>query len=330
MVSLSEVRASNARIAKDTAPHTAIFTGATDGIGKATLTRLVSAKLPIKIYVIGRNGDKHKRLLDELRKSNDKADIFWLEGQISLLAEVQRLCDEIKARETSIDLLFMSAGFIRSGGREETIEGNEIGRSLCYYGRILFITQLLPLLNASSNNPRILSILAAGNESSSIPLDDLDLKKPENFGLVSSSKSAATHTTLSMLKLAQENPRVIFIHHYPGGVKTDLFKKVWGEKWWWWLFAPLLAMAGTSPEDAGEKAVYLLTSSKYGGKGVPLSASERPGLTMAKTKEVGSLFNINEKVQELYQEKVMADLNRMDAGAIVWRKTLETLKPYSS
>src|ERR1700761_6668439 len=99
MVSISEIRASNAQITKDKAPQIAVFTGATDGIGKATLIRLVSTKLPMKIYVIGRNGEKHKQFLDELRKSNIRVDIVWLEGQISLLAETKRLCDEIRWRE---------------------------------------------------------------------------------------------------------------------------------------------------------------------------------------------------------------------------------------
>ena len=117
MVSVSEVKASSARIFKDTAPKTAVFTGATDGIGKATLTRLVATKLAIRVYVIGRNGTTHKPFLDELQKSNDQADIIWLEGQISLLSEMKRLCDIIKVRETSIDILLMSAGFISPGER---------------------------------------------------------------------------------------------------------------------------------------------------------------------------------------------------------------------
>jgi len=117
MASISEVKASNARISTDAAPHTAVFTGATDGIGKATLTRLVATQLAMRIYVIGRNGEKHQLFLDELRKSNDQADIVWLEGQISLLAETKRLCDIIKQRQTSIDVLFMSAGFIAPGER---------------------------------------------------------------------------------------------------------------------------------------------------------------------------------------------------------------------
>jgi NAD(P)-dependent dehydrogenase (short-subunit alcohol dehydrogenase family) len=114
MVSLSEMRASNTRITEDTVPHIAVFTGATDGIGKAALVRLLATKLPIKVYVIGRNGDKHKAFLDQLRGSNKQANVIWLEGQLTLLADTRRLCDEIKAREKCIDALYMSAGFISS------------------------------------------------------------------------------------------------------------------------------------------------------------------------------------------------------------------------
>lgn len=117
MVSISEIKASNIRLTKDTAPHTAVLTGATDGIGKATLIRLISTKLPVKVYVIGRNGDRHRAFLDRLRETNKQANIIWLEGQLSLLADARRLCDEIKARETYIDTLYMSAGFISSGER---------------------------------------------------------------------------------------------------------------------------------------------------------------------------------------------------------------------
>jgi hypothetical protein len=191
------------------------------------------------------------------------------------------------------------------------------------------MTQLLPLLNASPNNPRIVSILAGGNESSSIFLDDLDLKKPGHYGLVSLSKSTATYTTLSMSRLAQENPRVVFIHHYPGGVNTGIFKKTWGDRWFWPLFGLVLSAFGTSPEDAAEKALYLMTSAQYGGKGVPLAAGRSPGLTMARTEKAGSLFLVNDKLKELHQEKTMTQLQAVDAGEVVWRKLEETIGAYS-
>ena len=115
MVSITEIKASNAKITAATAPRVAVLTGATDGIGKATLTRLVATGTPMRVYVLGRNGDKHKPMLERLRASNKQAQIIWLEGQLSLLADTKRLCDEIKARETSIDSLLLSAGFIQTG-----------------------------------------------------------------------------------------------------------------------------------------------------------------------------------------------------------------------
>ncbi|KAH8671550.1 hypothetical protein BX600DRAFT_510217 [Xylariales sp. PMI_506] len=330
MISIADVKASNAQISKDTVPHTAVFTGGTDGIGKAALTRLVSTKLPIRVYVIGRNSDKHKTFLDGLRRSNEKADIVWLEGQISLLAETRRLCDIIKTRETAIDLLYMSAGFIAGGLRNDTSEGNDLSMSLSYYGRVLLMIELMPLLNASSNNPRIITILAAGNEYSSIHLDDLDFRQPGHYSLVSYSRSIATYTTLCMARLAQENPGVVMIHHYPGGVNTDLFKKRYGDKWFWFLMSAMLSLVGISPEDAAEKVVYMSTSAKYGGRGVPLGAKAHPALNMAKTTKAGTLFLVRDKLQEVQIDEVMAELNKMDAGNIVWRKMLETLAPYTS
>jgi NAD(P)-dependent dehydrogenase (short-subunit alcohol dehydrogenase family) len=352
MVSMSEIRASNTRIAESTAPHTAVFTGATDGIGRAALIRLIATKLPVRVYVIGRKGDKHKAFLDQLRGSNKHANIIWLEGQLSLLADTKRLCDAIKAREKCIDALYMSAGFISSERlgmyfeqlatslglstenetdllRLETSEGNETSQSLAYYSRVLMMTQLLPLLKASQN-PRIVSVLNAGNETTSIFLDDLDLKQPGHYSLINLAKSTSTYTTLTMSRLAQENPGVVFVHHYPGGVQTDLFKKVWGNKWYWPLVSGAYSMLGIPLEDAAEKILYLITSAKYGGKGVPLVAGQSPALTMASTKQADALYAINDKVKELQQQKVMAQLKAMNAGDIIWRKTLHVLGPYSS
>ncbi|KAI2907269.1 hypothetical protein CBS63078_4860 [Aspergillus niger] len=311
-------------------PIESVFTGATDGIGKATLTRLISTNLPVRVYVIGRNGKRHQAFLDELRLSNRQAQITWLEGQLSLLADTKKLCDEIKRRETSLDCLYLSAGFISSGERIETSEGKSLSLSLNYYSRILMMTLLLPLLNSSPNSPRIVSILNAGYESSSIYLDDLDLEKPGHFSLLSLTKSMSTYTTLSMSTLAQENPHVVFVHHYPGGVTTDAFKKAWGGKWYFPLFRAALSAFGTSPEDAAEKVLYLITSARYGGRGVALGEGQKAGMTMAKSVKGGELFAIDNKMKELFQGKVMLELQAMNAGEIVWRKTVETLAPYSS
>lgn len=122
MVSLSEIQASNAQITDSNAPRTAIFVGGTAGIGKATLTALLSKGTPIKVYIIGRDQASRKSWLEDLQRSNSQSEIIWLEGHATLLAEVKKLCVEIKSREDSIDLLFLSAGFLPFGGRIGNIQ----------------------------------------------------------------------------------------------------------------------------------------------------------------------------------------------------------------
>jgi NADP-dependent 3-hydroxy acid dehydrogenase YdfG len=117
-ISISEVKTSNSQITNEAAPQIAVFVGATAGIGKATLTRLVAQQTSIKVYIVGRNAEKQQAFIDQLRKSNKNANIIFLEGEVSLMAEVKRICAEIKTKESSIDAIFLSTGYIPHGGRE--------------------------------------------------------------------------------------------------------------------------------------------------------------------------------------------------------------------
>lgn len=207
---------------------------------------------------------------------------------------------------------------------------------LAYYGRVLATILMQPLLNASTNSPRVISVLACGNEMAEIFLDDLDLLKPEHSGLVQRSRSLSSYTTISFGKLARENPRVLYFHHYPGGVNTDLFKKSFGKAWYWPLMSVSLSIVATSPADAGAKIMYMATSAKYSGAsskegrsgGVPLTSSQSAALNMDKAHGGGALFLVNDKMKELIQDKVMADLEKRNAPALVWEKAMDTLKPY--
>jgi NADP-dependent 3-hydroxy acid dehydrogenase YdfG len=117
MVSHAEIRASNAQIIAAHLPRTAVFVGGTASIGKAALTALVSKNTPLKLYIIGRNKSSHELWLESLQQSNSNAEIVWLEGQVSLLAEVKRLCTEIMRKEERVDLFWLSAGFLPFTGR---------------------------------------------------------------------------------------------------------------------------------------------------------------------------------------------------------------------
>ncbi|OAF59751.1 hypothetical protein VC83_04040 [Pseudogymnoascus destructans] len=146
---------------------------------------LVATGASVRIYLIARKSSEERSriFIQELHAINPKAEIIWTEGEISLLAETKRVCEVIKSRESRIDLLFLTTGYAPFGARNETAEGIEITQSLVYYSRILFIQHLLPLLSAAEA-PKIVSVQGGGLERTTVDLDDMDLKKSGDFGVV--------------------------------------------------------------------------------------------------------------------------------------------------
>jgi hypothetical protein len=84
---------------------------------------------------------------------------------------------------------------------------------------MLFILHLLPILG-EAEAPKVISVLAGGLERAAIDLDDLDLKKPGNFGSIKAQMQYGTMNTTTLEKLANDNPNVTFIHSWPGLVST--------------------------------------------------------------------------------------------------------------
>ena len=199
---------------------------------------------------------------------------------------------------------------------------------------MLFILHLLPLLKASNNNPRIVNVGGAANETENIFLDDLDLEQPGHYSFANLISHVATAMTVSLSRVAEENPEIVFISNFPGRVATDIFSTGWGDKWYSpygkalvGAMQPLVKILSLSPEDAGERTLYMLTSAGFGGKGVPLQDGDSSALTMKKTKS-GALFCINTKLEGIQKDSVMTKLQSQDAGNKIWARVQAVLEPY--
>jgi NAD(P)-dependent dehydrogenase (short-subunit alcohol dehydrogenase family) len=94
----------------------AVFVGATRGIGLATLKALTQTLERPRFYVIGRSQAKFEPELTALRECNADAEIRFVEGKISLLHEVDDVCNRILQIEPHLDLLYMSPGSLAFGG----------------------------------------------------------------------------------------------------------------------------------------------------------------------------------------------------------------------
>ncbi|GKT42604.1 oxidoreductase lepF [Colletotrichum spaethianum] len=336
MVTITQVRQSNAQLSEKTIPQTVLFVGGTSGIGKLTLIELVSLGLPLKAYIVGRKATEAamKPLLEDLRQKNPSAKLIWVEGEVSLLSETKRICDSIKAKESRLDFLCLTAGYAPFGGRNNTTEGLDVTHSLEYYGRMLFTLHLLPLLRASPA-PRVLTVLAGSMLSSKgVLFDDLNLEKPGNFGGMRTQTHMGVMNTLFLDRLAAEpgNDKVTFVHNWPGAVDTGNMARYHTSSTFspvplTTLLRPLFLFMGFDEKEAGQRHVYNATSGDLGGDGPRLRDGVEGWRNTRGEEGKRGLFLVNHKCEACDKGNVMKNL-RGEAQGKVWEKTMEVLGPY--
>lgn len=330
MVNIKDVRASNAVFKQTNSGLVAVFVGATSGIGMGTLKQFAKNANSPTIYIVGRSQSAAKPLLDELSTSNSEAVLNFMETEVSLMKNVDKACDEIKSKETKVDILFVSCGYLTFGSRNDSEEGIDIPQALRYYTRLRFTYNLLPLLRASPN-PRVISILAGGGESE-LDLSDLELKA--NFSGLKAMQSGTTQTTLAFEELAKTNPSVTFIHKYPGFVNTGVLERLlrtttglWAlpATFVRWLVLPVLNLFSISIEEAGERALFLATSARFPPLKKPdgweAAAVPLPDAVKEINEETG-VYRLGAKDESADAVPVLVRYRQEGVGKTVWESTL--------
>jgi NAD(P)-dependent dehydrogenase (short-subunit alcohol dehydrogenase family) len=271
MVAIHQVREHNAALGGEDAGLVALFTGATRGIGAATLHQLVRCLNKPTIYAVGRSATQFAHQQAELQSLNPGAHIKFIEANITLLREVDRVCQLVAEAEERLDLLFMSPGFIPVNGPDYTDESIDKCMSLSYYGRVRFVSKLVPLL-ARSRSPRVLSVLAGGAERHLV-VDDMELAK--SYSMLSAIDHMTSLQTLAFIHMALRHPRICFVHAHPGFVATDILSDafttrssgVFGAivRFFGWLFIlPFVkAFLAISVQESGERQAFHATSRRY-------------------------------------------------------------------
>ena len=304
MVSLKVVQQSNSEVANLPQGIVALFIGATSGIGRSTLRQFAHHASSPRSYSVARPSAvaSHDSFLTSLQQSKPQGFYKLITADVSLISEVDKVVAAITQKESKLDILFMSPGFMAFEGRKNTKEGLDPSMTTRYYSRLRAIQQLLPLLNNAAA-PRIISVLGGGIER---PLyeDDLDLRKEGHWSMWTSAFHPATMGTLALEILARENPRLSIVHWFPGPVAT-----------------PGLAKAkeyGMEPpnqmniEEAGARGVFLITSGRYAVEGK--DSVQKSG---------GGIFLIDPLGESTDNELLLADMRGRGVDEKVWKFTQE-------
>jgi len=110
MVTLAEVRSSNSRIPSTLPELVAVFVGATNGIGETSLRQFAKYARNPRVYFIGRSQEAGDRIAAECKTLNPDGVFTFIKADVSLIHIVDDVCRDIKAKEKSINLLFLSCG----------------------------------------------------------------------------------------------------------------------------------------------------------------------------------------------------------------------------
>ena len=213
-----------------------------------------------------------------MKSINSSAQPTFLQSDISLLENVDKVCAEIIAKEKKLNLLFMTPGYLTLKGRNETAEGLDRKFALHYYARMRFVTNLLPLLraaaqdssvNASARLSRVVSVLdplVSVRLGGSGKLDYSDLSLKRSFSLGKCGAHASLMGNFFLEGMAQRHPYTSFLHAYPSGVDTGVARELPFGGAFLSVLKPFLSPFMVPIEESGERHLFAATNGRFPSK----------------------------------------------------------------
>ncbi|THW42694.1 hypothetical protein D6D21_05722 [Aureobasidium pullulans] len=324
-------------------PLTAVFVGATSGIGEYTIRSLAAhygkSTQGLCLFLVGRNRTAASAILSDCRKLCPSGEFHFVQASdLSLIRDVDVACEEIKklvdesgaskGAVACIDLLVMSHADFHIGGRRETSEGLDKTMSMLYYSRMRFTTNLLPLMR-SSEAAHVISVFGAGLEQmKDWDENDMSFRNAKRYNMSRARTHVIVMKTLFMEKLAAQNiGKVSFVHVYPGLVITPAFGNQDLPTWFramWTVAKPFVKYAiAISPKEIGERILYL-SSSALPPKDFHARAGDKPIKLAMSTDGIigGGAYACKHDAETIDVQAKYKSLRASNADEKVWEHTL--------
>lgn len=205
-----------------------LITGATDGIGKRTALLLAGRKAHVLIH--GRNRDKLARAVAELKEASANENIEGFAADLSSLAEVRGLAEQVLAQHPELDVLINNAG-VGSADEGLSKEGYELRFAVNYLAPFLLTRLLLPGLKRAAP-ARIVNVASAGQHP--IDFDDVMLEKGHSGSRAySQSKLALIMFTIDLAAELKDDHITVNSLHPGTYLDTNMVRRAgvtpWGD-----------------------------------------------------------------------------------------------------
>ena len=201
--------------------RTAVVTGATGGLGRATAHAL--AGLGARVVLVGRDAGRLEQLAADLRAdlggtADDNRFPIQL-ADMADLADVRAAARAIAASEPVIDLVVDNAGMIYAE-RTATADGTEASMALMVVGPFVLVSGLLPSLRRASD-ARVIAVTSGGMYAQGLDVGDLDGLAIEYSGprFYARAKRAQVAIVREWARRLRGTP-LTFVSMHPGWART--------------------------------------------------------------------------------------------------------------
>ncbi len=226
--------------------RTILVTGSTDGIGKATATEL--ARRGAKVLLHGRNSEKGRAVLEEIRRITGNDSLEFFKADLSSLRQVRDLAAEVKDRHDQLHVLINNAGTF-SSRRQMTEDGLEMTFAVNHLAPFLLTHELLDLLKGSAPS-RIVTVASIAHWNAKVDWNNLQGERHyDGFQAYALSKLGDILFTYALARRLQaEGAKVTANCLHPGVIRTKLLHAGFGD------------YPGAAPEEGAKTSVYLACS----------------------------------------------------------------------
>jgi NAD(P)-dependent dehydrogenase (short-subunit alcohol dehydrogenase family) len=198
---------------------TILITGGTSGIGNGLAMAFL--KKGDRVIAVGSTAAKGEMFYLEARKLGAEDRAHFLQADLSLVEENQRIIEEVKSKFHSLDILILCAQALKfSTMYSETKEGFEFNFGLYYLSRYILSYGLKSCLE-QAEKPIILNICAPGLRGT-IHWEDLQYKNQKKFTTIKAILHGSRLNDLLGVAFATNNTerKIKYILYNPGVVQT--------------------------------------------------------------------------------------------------------------
>ena len=232
---------------------TALITGGTSGIGKATAVAL--AAMGADVVVVGRNRERGEVALEEIKSQSHSESVELMLADLSVQDEVRGLAGAFLERYDRLDVLANNAGLVQSK-RTETADRIETTLAVNHLAPFLLTNLLLDRLKQSAPS-RVITVSSEAQRWGDMDFDDLQsTQKYRGFPVYGMTKLANIMFTYELAERLKGTFVTANCLH-PGAVGTNFGKNNGGPMT---LFFRAAKPFMRSPEQGADTLIWLASS----------------------------------------------------------------------